>query len=69
LDPLASKTTYEVSIFSNALDYSPNTLYIFPLPVYASYIDSRAKADTLNIVISKIFINTVNTVPGKDNQV
>jgi len=68
LDPPASKTTCEVSIFSDAPDHSPNALHTFPSPVHASHIDSGAKADALDAAASKISIDTASTVPSEDNQ-
>ncbi len=64
-DPLISKTIYKVFIIFNAPDRSLNTLYIFLLFIYTSYIN-RVKIDSLD-TISRISINTINAVLGKDN--
>jgi len=64
-DPLASKTTCEVSIISNATDNSLNASHASPSPIYTSLIDSRARLDA---AASKISIDTTSTVPYKENQ-
>ena len=67
-DPPASKTTCKVSVISDASDHSLNALHTFSSPVYASHIDSGAKADSLDAAAFKISIDTASAVPGEDNQ-
>lgn len=68
-DPPASKTTCKVSVISDATDYSLNASHAFPSLIYASLIDSGAKADALDAAASKISIDTTSTVHREGNQV
>ena len=66
-DPPASKAAAEVSVVCVATDHSPNGFHAFRSPVDASDIDSAARTDALDSVVSKISVDTASTVPDADD--
>ena len=63
----ASKTAGEVSAACEATDHSPNGFHAFCSPVDASDIDSAARTNALDSVVSKISVDTASMVPDADD--
>ena len=66
-DTPASKTTREVSVISDPTDTSTNASHAFPSSLHASFVDSGAKVEGLDVAASKISIDTTSRVHGEGN--